>query len=34
MAVLKKAYVNKFTHFKEGYCSSKVANIKDAAKIT
>jgi hypothetical protein len=34
MAVLEKVYVNKFKCFKEGYHSSKVANIKDAAKIT
>jgi hypothetical protein len=34
MAVLKKAYVNEFKRFKEGYCSPKVANVKGAAKIT
>jgi hypothetical protein len=34
MAVLGKAYVNKFKRFKEGYCSPKVANIKGAAKMT
>jgi hypothetical protein len=34
MAVLEKAYVNKFKHFKEGYCSLKVANIKGATKMT
>ncbi len=34
MAVLGKAYVNEFKHFKEGYCSPKVANVKGTAKIT
>jgi hypothetical protein len=33
MAILKKAYVNKFKCFKKGYYSSKVVNIKDVAKI-
>jgi hypothetical protein len=34
MAVLGKAYMNKFKRFKEGYCSPKVANVKGAAKMT
>jgi hypothetical protein len=34
MAVLEKAYVNKFKRFKKGYCSPKVANVKGAAKMT
>jgi hypothetical protein len=34
MAVLKKVYVNEYKYFKEEYCSPKVANIKDTAKIT
>ncbi len=34
MAVLGKAYVNEFKCFKEGYRSSKVANVKGAAKMT
>ncbi len=34
MAVLEKAYVNEFKHFKEGYRSPKVANVKGAAKMT
>jgi hypothetical protein len=29
MAVLRKVYVNKFKHFKEGYHSLKVVNVKD-----
>jgi hypothetical protein len=34
MTVLEKVYVNEFKCFKEGYCSLKVVNVKDTAKIT
>jgi hypothetical protein len=34
MAVLGKAYINKFKRFKKGYCSLKVVNIKGATKMT